>query len=344
MEITGMKIISIDDNANNLKMVEIFARSLSVDVESYSDPIIALQRTKDIQFDLVIVDYMMPILNGISFIQKFREVDKMTPIIMITALGDDDEIHQKALSVGANDFLKKPLNGSLFKLRVTNFLQMRMYQILLSNQARHLEVEVRKATEDILERELEALHIIGKAAEYKDPETGKHNYRVANYSVIVANELGLSEEEQDILYYAAPMHDIGKVGIADHILLKPGPLTEDEWEVMMQHPEIGYNILMNSKSNYLKAGATIAYNHHERYDGAGYPRGIAGKDIPILGRIVAIADVFDALTSKRPYKDAWAFNEAVIEIQELRGNHLDPDIVDAFIKQLVKIKDIYEKI
>lgn len=342
MEIAGMKIISIDDNINNLKMVEIFAKSLSVDVESFSDPLVALERTQQFQFDLVIVDYMMPILNGIAFIEKFRIVDKMTPIIMITALGDDDDIHLKALTAGANDFLKKPINGALFKLRVSNFLEMKMYQLLLTNQAKHLEIEVKKATQEIHEREIEALNVIGKAAEYKDPETGKHNYRVANYSVIIAKELGLNESEQDILFHAAPMHDIGKVGIPDYILLKPGPLTEEEWIIMMQHPEIGNDILKNANSGFLKAGACIAYNHHERYDGTGYPRGLSGNEIPILGRIVALTDVFDALTSKRPYKDAWAFQEAVKEINLLNGTQFDPVIVTAFMKQIEKIREIYE--
>lgn len=341
MDISGMKIISIDDNKNNLMMIEVFAKSLHIEVDSFEDPIAALESTKKENYDLVILDYMMPVMNGLTFIEQFREHDTTTPIIMITAVGDDDDIHQKALLTGATDFMRKPLNGIVFKLRVTNFLQLKKAQSLLADRTKLLEEEVRKTTREIIAREMETLHVIGKTAEYKDPETGRHINRVASYSLIIADVLGLSEPVKELLYYAAPLHDIGKVGIPDHILLKPGLLDEEEWEIMKNHSDIGHEILKKSHSKYLNAGAIIANTHHEWYDGTGYPNGLKGEKIPLLGRIVAIADVFDALTSKRPYKEAWDFDRAVDEIISLKGTHFDPKVVDAFLEKLDKVREIY---
>jgi len=339
-----MRIISIDDNVNNLLMIEVYGKSLGISVESFQNSKLALERVKTQSYDLVVVDYMMPEIDGLRFIEEFRKRDTNTPIIMITAVGDDDDVHMKALSIGATDFMKKPINGAIFKLRVTNFLQLKKAQILLSDRTKLLEEEVKKATKDILARELESLNVIGKTAEYKDPETGEHINRVSNYSVLLAKGMGLSDTLQDLIFHASPLHDIGKVGIPDYILLKPGPLNEEEWSIMKTHPLIGYEILKRSQSNFLSAGAIIAFTHHEKYDGTGYPKGLKGEDIPLLGRIVALADVFDALTTKRPYKNAWEFNAAVDEIIRLKGTHFDPTIVQLFIEHLDEIRKIYEDI
>lgn len=341
MDIKGMRVLSIDDNRNNLLMIEVHGKSLGINMSSYDNPVLAFEEAKKGVFDMVIVDYMMPEMDGLTFIKKYREIDVDTPIIMITAVGDDDEIHFQALQHGATDFLKKPMNGTLFKLRVKNLLELKQSQLLIKDRARLLEDEVRKATEDIRKSELETLTVVGKTAEYKDPETGDHIRRVSDYSLILAKAYGLNQGLQDILYHSAPLHDIGKVGIPDSILLKPGPLDKQEWEIMMTHPLIGYEILKKAKSKYLNAGSIIAFTHHEKYDGSGYPKGLKGEAIPILGRIVALCDVFDALTSKRPYKDAWEFKEAIRNINDERGKHFDPKLVDLFMENIELIKKVY---
>lgn len=344
MEISGMRIISIDDNRNNLLMIEVHGRALGVDVLSYESPMEALAKVQEEHFDMIIVDYMMPEMDGLTFIEAFRKIDIETPIIMITAAGDDDNIHFKALQLGATDFLKKPLNGALFKLRVKNLLLLEKSRILVKDKAKLLEEEVRKATEIVRNREMETLTVVGKTAEYKDPETAEHIARVAGYSLILAQAYGLNENMQNILKHSAPLHDIGKVGIPDYILLKPASLNEEEWEIMMTHTLIGYNILKRTQSKYLNAGSIIAFTHHEKWDGSGYPKGLSGENIPLLGRIVAIADVFDALTMKRPYKEAWEFEEAVDEIKNLSGQHFDPSLVKLLIENLDKFRHIYHNL
>jgi len=198
------------------------------------------------------------------------------------------------------------------------------------------------AKKEIFARENETLHILGKASDYKDPETGAHIARVSNYSLIISKSLGQNKAMQDLLNYAAPLHDIGKLGISDSILLKPGRLSADEFDIMKTHTSIGYEILENQSSKYLKAGAVIAMSHHEKYDGTGYPKGLKGDDIPIFGRIVSIADVFDALTTKRPYKEAWPFEKALDLIREERGKHFDPGFVDIFVANRSKIRQILD--
>lgn len=259
---------------------------------------------------------------------------------MITA-ANVQEIHNEAFQAGANDFLNKPVNSTLFKARVLNLLNLYKNTLLLEDKAKLLEEEVLKATKKLIDREHETLSILGKTAEYKDPETASHVSRVAHYSKMLAREYGLSPKEQDIIYFASPFHDLGKVGIEDDILLKPGKLDNNEFETMKTHPSIGYEILKNSNSEYLQAGAIIAITHHEKFDGSGYPKGLKGEDIHIYGRIVAIVDVFDALTSHRPYKKAWSFDNALNLLIEEKGKHFDPKIIDLFIENIDEVKDIY---
>lgn len=342
MEIHGMKVLSVDDNLNNLLMIEAFAKKLNLRVDSYNLPVQGLMAAEKKEYDLVIVDYMMPVMNGIEFIKAYRQIDMVTPIVMITAVGDDSDVQLSALNSGATDFLSKPVNYPAFTGRARNLLKLKKAHIMLQEKALNLEADVKKATSEILEREIETLRVLGKTAEYKDPETGSHIIRVANYAKVVANDYGLSRELQDVLFKASPFHDIGKVGIQDSILLKPGKLDEDEWQVMQKHALIGYEILKRSQSEYLKAGGIIAFSHHEKYDGSGYPKGLKGSSIPILGRIVAIADVFDALTTKRPYKEAWTFEEGVTYILDQSGKHFDPELVAAFNHCIDQIRDIYD--
>jgi response regulator RpfG family c-di-GMP phosphodiesterase len=342
MDISQMKVLSIDDNTNNLMMVEFFAKSLDLLVDSYSNPVEAIMAAEIKAYDIVLVDYMMPSMNGIEFIKAFRQIDTVSPIIMITALGDDIDVQLRALEVGATDFMSKPINSAVFKGRVSNLLKLKKAHLLVEQKAEGLQEEVGKATKEIREREFETLKVLGKTAEYKDPETGMHIQRVAEYSRILAKGYGLSQQMQDLLYYACPFHDIGKVGIPDEILLKADSLNEEEWQLMKRHPLIGFEILKNTDSEFLRAGGIIAFSHHERFDGTGYPKGLSGMAIPTLGRIVAVADVFDALTTKRPYKEAWSFDDGVAYIIAEKGKHFEPALVDVFITNINEIKHAFE--
>lgn len=337
----GMRVLSVDDNDTNLKIIEIHCKHIKIEVDSCSHPSDALKKFAKDKYDIVITDYMMPDIDGIQLIEEIRKKDETVPIIMVTAVGDDSGLHLKALENGASDFLIKPINSSIFKARISNLLQLRKALKMIEERAIHLEEEVKKATAEITDREHETLRLLGNTAEFKDPETGKHVSRVAGYSKILAKAYGLDEKMQEIIYHASPFHDIGKVAIPDRILLKPSKLTEEEMEEMRKHPEIGYDILKNSKSEYLKAGGVIASTHHEKYDGTGYPKGLKGESIPIMGRIVAVSDVFDALTSKRPYKDAWSFDRAVGYIKDQSGKHFDPDLTKILLDNIDKIKEIY---
>lgn len=341
MDFKSMRIVSIDDNENNLFLIESICTDMELQVKSFSEPLEALMYVLQNQIDMILIDYMMPNLNGLEFIEEYRKKIKNVPIIMITAAGDDENIHKKAFELGANDFLSKPVNSVIFKARVINLLTNYQNQILLEDRAKLLEKEVEKATQNLLKREHETLTILGKTAEYKDPETASHVARVAYYSKLLAKGYGLSEKEQDILFYAAPFHDLGKIGIEDKILLKPAKLTPEEFETMKNHAKIGYEILKNSQSEYLQAGAIIALTHHEKVNGSGYPNGLKDDDIHIFGRIVAIADVFDALTSFRPYKQAWSFEDAVKYLQEKSGKEFDTKLVEIFINNLDEVAIIY---
>lgn len=296
--------------------------------------------------DLVIVDYMMPEMDGIEFARRFRMLPGKadTPLLMVTA-AEDRQLRHRALTLGINDFLNKPFDQIELQARARNMLALRSSQKKLANRALLLADEVAKATSEIAARERETLLCLGRAAEHRDPETHEHIIRMSNYSQLIAQRMGLPEDECELMLSASPLHDIGKIGTPDHILLKPGKLTPAEFEIMRQHTVIGEKILSNSASPILQAGAQIAISHHEKFDGTGYPNGLKGKAIPLYGRIVAVADVFDALTSERPYKKAWDLDRANSLIVESRGGHFDPDVVDAFFDvydQVLEIKARYQ--
>ena len=293
--------------------------------------------------DLVIVDYLMPEIDGLEFAKRFRALpDKTdTPLLMVTAEGDR-EIRHRALTLGINDFLNKPFDQLELQARVRNMLALRQSQKKLASRALLLADEVAKATVEIAAREHETLLCLGRAAEHRDPETHEHIMRMSNYSRLIARRLGLSHAECELLLRASPLHDIGKIGTPDHILLKPGKLTVEEFEIMKQHTVIGQRILATSSSPVLRAGAEIAIAHHEKWDGSGYPSGLKGEAIPLFGRIVAVADVFDALTSERPYKKAWDLDRATSLIRESSGQHFDPTCVEAFFAvwdEVIAVKD-----
>jgi len=261
---------------------------------------------------------------------------------MITA-NDQLEVRYHALEDGANDFLSKPIDKIEFKARVRNMLALRANQKRLEDQASWLAEEVVKATEEIVGRERETILRLSRAAEYRDPETGAHILRMAHYAWLIAVRLGLPVPQQQLLLEAAPMHDVGKVGVPDHILLKPAKLDTHEFEIMKQHAQMGYRILAGSQSPLLQMAAEVALHHHEKFDGTGYPLGLVGDTIPLTARIVAVADVFDALTSARPYKPAWDIDRAVEFMRAERGRHFDPRCVDAFLHDFDEVLAIRER-
>lgn len=336
------KIVIIDDTEINLTLMRHLVQKLG-DCEAlcFAESASAIHWCEHNDPDLIIVDYMMPAPDGLEFTRLFRALPGKAdiPVLMVTA-NEHIEVRYKALELGVNDFLTKPVDKTEFLGRAKNMLALRSSQKKLADHAAWLAEEVHKATAEILKREREIIFRLSRAAEYRDPETGAHIQRMAHYSTHIAQNLGLPESDLDLLLEAAPMHDIGKVGIADAILLKPGRLNPEEFEIMKQHAQYGHDILAGSTSMTLRVGAQIALTHHEKFDGSGYPNGLKADQIPLFGRIVAIADVFDALTSERPYKPAWNLERAISHIRENAGSHFDPVCVEAFFVHWERVLEI----
>lgn len=338
----AQQVLIVDDTEINLILFAALVKKLGdCESHSFSDSRAGLAWVQQYVPDLVIVDYMMPEMDGLEFIRLLREIPgrEAIPVLMITA-NDQKQIRYRALDIGANDFLTKPVDKVEFLARAKNMLTLNDARKKLADQAAWLAEEVRKATHEVVERERETVIRLSRAAEFRDPETGAHILRVAHFSQIIARGMGLSESDQYLLLEAAPMHDIGKVGIADKILLKPGRLEPEEFEIMKRHATIGYELLQGSSSWVLQAGAEIARGHHEKFDGSGYPQGLKGEDIPIFSRIVAVADVFDALTSERPYKKAWDVEAAVDFLKAGSGSHFDPACVTAFLNAWSDVQEV----
>lgn len=288
--------------------------------------------------DMILLDIMMPGMDGYEVCRRLK-ADPATagiPVIFVTAR-DQSEDEERGLELGAVDYITKPVNPAIVRARVRTHLD-------LYDQNRALEDKVRRRTEELTETRLQIIRRLGRAAEFKDNETGLHVIRMSHYSRLMAAALEQGGNWSDLVFNAAPMHDIGKIGIPDHVLLKPGPLDAGEREVMRRHPEIGAEIIGSHDSDLLTMAREIALYHHEQWDGNGYPYGLAGEAIPLTCRIVAIADVFDALTSRRPYKEAWSVQEAVDCIGKLAGSHFDPRCVALFqevLPAIIEVKDRY---
>ncbi len=335
-------VLIVDDNATNLTLFRHLLQKVEgTEVQCFADSVAALAWCAQHEADLILLDYMMPVVDGLEFIRRLRLMPNRdnVPVVMVTADTQSDVRH-RALQLGAQDFLTKPVDKVELIARMSNLLALRKSQQQLANRAAWLAEAVRKATKDIVAREKEAILRLSRAAEYRDPETGMHLLRMSNYARLIAAQLGLPIAEQELLLYAAPMHDIGKVGTPDQILLKPGKLTPDEFEIMKQHATIGYEILRDSESPLLQCAGTLALTHHEKFDGSGYPNGLAGEAIPLYGRIVTVADVFDALTSTRPYKKPWPFPESVDFLKKNAGSHFDPVCVNAFLSDWAQVLEI----
>ena len=339
-------VLIVDDRGTARSLLEGLARSLEqgLMVESYADPNQALARASELTPDLIISDYRMPGMDGVEFTRRLRALPRLAdvPIVIVTVV-EDRQIRYQALESGATDFLTRPIDPQECRARCRNLLALRRSQRIVTDRAKWLEEQVMQATRDIQVREQETLLRLARAGEYRDQETGFHILRMAKFARAIAQELKLSAMECDEIESSAPMHDIGKIGIPDHILLKPGALSEEEILIMRRHPVIGYEILADSPSRFLQMGAVIALGHHEKFDGTGYPQGLAGQSIPLPARIVAVADVFDALTSVRPYKKAWSMQEALDWIKTQIGSHFDPDCAQAFLVRLDEVAQIMQE-
>lgn len=333
-------VLILDDQSTGLKLLTQILLNMdkTLAIHAFTDPFKALKAAQIRKPALVISDYRMPAMDGLDFIRQFRKISDCDDIpLIIVTICEDVDVRYKVLDAGATDFLTRPLDHYECKVRCQNLLKLSRQQNQIKSRKALLEERVDQATEEIRQREYETLMRLAKAGEYRDEDTGMHVVRMAKISAVIAQGLGLSAQECHDVEVAAPMHDIGKIGIPDTILLKAGRLDEPEMEIMRQHTVIGHEILKNSPSKYLQMGSEIALAHHEKWDGSGYPYKLRGEEIPLIARIVAVADVFDALCSKRPYKEAWPAKKAIDYITSQSGKHFDPACVEAFVNDIDNI-------
>ncbi len=337
------KVLIVDDESTGRTILSKIIQQTEddVSVDSFENPIEALKWLDSNHPDLIITDYRMPDINGVDLIRQIREKPACLdiPIMMITVVSEKS-VRYEALEAGATAFLTRPIDQIECRTSCHNLLKLHEQQSIIQDRADWLARQVDVATKQIISRERETLLRLAKAGEYRDIDTGHHVIRMAKYSRQIAEALGLSDKECDEIEYAAPMHDIGKIGISDEVLLKPGKFEASEWQAMQRHTQIGHAILSNSQSKYIQNGAIIALNHHERFDGSGYPNGLSGKDIPLIARIVSVADVFDALISKRPYKLPWSSKDALDYMAKHAGTQFDPVCIEAFFERLDSIQAI----
>lgn len=341
--LTRSRILAVDDTEANLFLLEMILEDLGyTEVVSVSDPSLALDTWTTFQPDLVLLDLHMPGLSGLDVLAQIRSTPRpgFLPVLMLTA-DASSEAKVRALSTGANDFLTKPFDRVEVQLRMQNLLRIRHLHTELQRQNVNLEERVEERTREVAAVKDEILQRLAMAAEFRDDQTGEHTQRVGSIAAQLAQAMKMPAIEVELIRRAAPLHDVGKIGIPDTVLLKPGPLTDDERNLMKRHTEIGARLVSGSEASTLRMAEQIAATHHERWDGTGYGVGLSGASIPIAGRIVAVTDVFDALTHQRPYKEAWPVDDALEEIRSQRGKQFDPNVVDAFmeIQQTIDIRD-----
>src|SRR5918996_447891 len=353
------RVLVVDDSPHNVLLIcMILERAGFRDVLSTTDPREALSIIAREELDLILLDLHMPHLSGLDVMERMRQIvppDVFLPVLMITA-DITKEVKENALTRGAKDFLIKPFDQTEVVLRVRNLLETRQLHVQLQKHNEILEQAVADRTEalwraitrleraqtDLESSQEETINRLSMAAEYRDEATGAHIQRVSRYCGLLARKIGARDEEAEVVRLAAQMHDIGKIAIPDRILLKPAALELEERALMESHAEIGYRLLRDSDSEMLRLAASIAHTHHERLDGSGYPKGLEGDAIALEGRIAAITDVFDALTTDRVYRRAWPLERAVEEMNASRGTHFDPDLLDAFvdaIPEVLPVKD-----
>ncbi|MCO4785407.1 HD-GYP domain-containing protein [Marinomonas atlantica] len=327
MSLTNPKatILVVDDIADNIDVISNILNE-QYDIKAANHGELALKILDRFEIDLILLDIMMPDMDGYAVCQKIKDNPKLAnvPIIFLTAM-DSQEGEQRGFDLGAVDFISKPFSAAILKARVAS-------QLKLANYAKELEQKVHERTKDLADSRMEIIERLALAAEFRDNETGNHVIRVGEYCRCMGQSIGLPKAESDLLAITATLHDIGKIAISDNILLKPDRLTEAEFDIMKSHSEAGAKLLEGSQSELLKAARVIALSHHEKWDGTGYPNQLKGNEIPFYGRIVALCDVYDALSSVRPYKTAWAKEDVEQYINDLSGQHFDPILVEHFNK------------
>ena len=344
-------ILIVDDSEANRMVLNDHILSLGHLPTLAENGLSALAKITERQPSLILLDVMMPELDGFQVLERLKSDSKLRhiPVIMISALDQMDSI-VRCIQQGAVDYLVKPFNPTLLKARINAALaskQMRdqeeAYRKKIENYNQVLEQKVRERTRELEETRLEVVERLGRAAEYRDYETSMHVVRMSHLCVELARTAGMDEKDCQLLLLASPMHDIGKIGIPDHILLKPAKLTEDEWAIMKTHTTIGGKILAGGQSKLMKMAETIALTHQEKWDGTGYPKGLQGDEIPLVGRISALCDVFDALTSERPYKKAFSVEAAMEIMMKEKGKHFDPRLLGMFEQLLPKMVGIIQE-
>ncbi len=349
----SLKVVLVDDQKfflflmeEMIAKVDITSDGIKIPVQSvsFSNPLEAYEYIKKNEVDMVISDYLLPGMDGLQLLRKIRELPGKSTVIFIMVTAEHAKrLKRKALEFGATDFLTKPLDRLEFIPKVRNLLKLRLNEKLLSDKTKLMRFEIEKKTRELKERDREIILRLSKAAEFRDDTVGFHIERVAEYSLLIAKEFGFDDDFCENLHLAAPLHDIGKIGIPDRILKKPSKLTPEEWEIMKKHTIYGYNILKGSKIPAIEMAAKVALYHHENWDGTGYPFGLKGEDIPICARIVSIADTFDALTQKRPYKEGWEIEKALDYIKKMKEKKFDPELADAFLRLSDKIDEVLQK-
>ena len=347
-----VRILVVEDDLSVQRLYQQLLSKLNHDVYCANNGKQALQMVSNISPDLILMDADMPEMNGFEATSRIKSNSSTRgiPIIMITGL-HDTEHRVKALEAGVDDFLAKPPEKTEIIATIRSQLKVKAFNDTVLDYQRTLEQAVALRTDQLnnamnqlKDTSLEIIYRLSAASEYRDEDTGAHIQRLSYYSAAIADKMGLGSKTVESIMHAAPMHDIGKIGIPDSILLKPGKLNEAEWNVMKEHTTIGARILRGSNIPLVRMAETIALNHHEKWDGSGYPRGLKGKKIPLVGRIVAVADVFDALTSKRPYKPEFAVDRSLKIITSETGRHFDPDVIKAFMAgkgEILRIKARY---
>ncbi|MFA6378525.1 MAG: HD domain-containing phosphohydrolase [Candidatus Omnitrophota bacterium] len=333
------KILIIDDQKLHIGLLEdILRKSGYVNIKSTTNPQDAIDLYQEYQPDLILLDLEMPKIDGFIIMAQLKEVtgEERLPLL---ALSPSRSQELKALEAGATDFLTKPYEGIEVLVRIHNIIETRLLNKEVRNQNKILEEKVKDRTKELSQTRLDIIQRLARAAEYRDEDTGIHIVRMSKLCAKLGAALGLGSHECDLILNASPLHDIGKLGIPDNILLKPAKLTPEEWNMMKIHTSIGAKLLAGSDSEFMKMAETIALTHHEKWDGTGYPDGLKGEEIPLVGRIVSICDVFDALMSRRPYKKAWTLDEALAEIKRTSGTHFDPQVANAFFHVVLAERD-----
>ncbi len=332
-DISHCTVLIVDDIETNIDVL-VEALSDDVDISIAMDGERALKNVSEEPPDLILLDIMMPGMDGYEVCRKIKSnpATSRIPVVFLTALGQEEN-EARGLALGAVDYITKPFSPDLVRARVRNHLLLKLYQD-------HLEALVKERTLDLEMSQRSAIYMLGEAGHYNDTDTGVHIWRMAAYSAAIAKCRGWDAVDMEMLELAAPMHDTGKIGIPDAILKKPAKLDAAEWKLMKSHSMIGYRVLKKSESPLFQLAAEVALYHHEKWDGSGYPEGLKGEAIPESARIVAISDVFDALTMKRPYKGPWPIEDAFAEIRKSAGSHFDPELVDCFLKIETEIRAI----